>query len=198
MVRYEAHRQGHSECPPAPTGSGSRGAGANGAADGTAGWVSPSAGQVGPGALGGADLVLHRNLTVCKAYPCLGSFPLARGCYVLTSAVRRGRPREVTGPRGPMDCAASASCRPGSTHCLSSPQQWPECGPHKAHRAPWGLAFPHVRSCVAALVVHCERPRLSGNDSHPCAARRQNCVCPRGPFLCFARGSVSEFGAGSG
>lgn len=27
---------------------------------------------------------------------------------------------------------------------------------------------------------------------------RQNCVCPRGPFLCFARGSVPEFGAGSG
>lgn len=48
MLRYEAHRQGHSESTPAPTGSGSSGAGAKGVADGTAGWVSPSAGQAGP------------------------------------------------------------------------------------------------------------------------------------------------------
>ena len=37
MLRYEAHRQGHSESTPAPTGSGSSGAGAKGVAMGLLG-----------------------------------------------------------------------------------------------------------------------------------------------------------------
>lgn len=170
------------------TGSGSSGAGAKDATDGIAGCVRPSAGQGALRTLGEADLVLYRNLTVCKAYPCLRSFPLARGGYVLMSPVRGGRPRGSqcrTGHQGPADCAASPSC-PSGLHSLS--QQWPECGPRKAHRAPWGSAFPHVRSCTAVLVVHGKKPRLSGNDSHPCTASLAELHLPTGPLPLLCTG----------
>ena len=164
------------------TGSGSSGAGAKDATDGIAGCVRPSAGQGALGTLGEADLVLYRNLTVCKAYPCLGSFPLARGamssCHQLEEGGREGSQCR-TRHQGPVGCAASPSC-PSGLHSLS--QQWPECGPRKAHRAPWGSAFPHVRSCMAVLVVHGKKPRLSGNDSRLCTASLAELHLPTGPL----------------